>query len=351
MNGPGGEPHRRPGSARHPADETPLVRFVGMTRRYGDLVAATGVTFDVHRGEMFGLIGPDGAGKTTTLRVALGLLAPTEGSVRTCGLDPLRERDAVSQRIGYLSQRFSLYGDLTVDENVAFFAEIHGVAGGKPRRRQLLEMLRMSPFKDRLADRLSGGMKQKLALACTLIHTPELLILDEPTTGVDPVSRRDFWRILARLQREGLTILLTTPYLDEAERCQRVALMDRGRILTVSTPDSLRREAGGTLLELIARPKREAAEWLRGRPEVADVESFGERLHVHRAGSPASDRTSPEGDPSAGSLQGLQNSLVAGLQAAGFEVESMRAVPPSLEDVFIARLRRDPTGKSEEVTP
>ena len=228
---------------------------------------------------MFGLIGPDGAGKTTTLRVALGLLAPTLGSVRTCGLDPVREADAVAQRIGYLSQRFSLYGDLTVDENVAFFAEIHGVAGWKPRRDQLLEMLRMSPFKDRLADRLSGGMKQKLALACTLIHTPELLILDEPTTGVDPVSRRDFWRILARLQREGLTILLTTPYLDEAERCQRMALMDRGRILTVSTPDALRQESGATLIELIARPKREAAEWLRARPEVAEVESFGERLH------------------------------------------------------------------------
>jgi ABC-2 type transport system ATP-binding protein len=318
-----------------PIPDTVLVRFEGMTRRYGDVVAAADVTFEVRRGEMFGLIGPDGAGKTTTLRVALGLLAPSEGSVRTCGLDPRRESEAVSERIGYLSQRFSLYGDLTVDENVAFFAEIHGVPGWRPRREQLLEMLRMSPFKDRLADRLSGGMKQKLALACTLIHTPELLILDEPTTGVDPVSRRDFWRILARLQREGLTILLTTPYLDEAERCQRVALMDRGRILTVSAPDALRQASGAALLELIARPKREAAEWLRQRPEVADVESFGERLHValHEAAE-----------------DGVEQALSAGLREAGFEVEALRQIPPSLEDVFIARLRRDGTRPGDEVT-
>ena len=173
--------------------------------------------------------------------------------MRTCGFDPVPNAEAVSERIGYLSQRFSLYGDLTVDENVAFFAEIHGVPGWRPRRDELLEMLRMTPFRSRLADRLSGGMKQKLALACTLIHTPELLVLDEPTTGVDPVSRRDFWRILARLQREGLTILLTTPYLDEAERCQRVALMDRGRILNVSTPDAVRKGMADALVELIVR--------------------------------------------------------------------------------------------------
>ncbi|HZJ69883.1 MAG TPA: ABC transporter ATP-binding protein, partial [Planctomycetota bacterium] len=158
-----------------------------LVRRYGSLVAVNEASFEVVRGEMFGLIGPDGAGKTSTLRVALGLLAAHGGRVRTCGLDPWREGAALSRKIGYLSQRFSLYGDLTVDENVSFFAEIHGVKGWRPRRDELLEMLRMTPFRKRLADRLSGGMKQKLALACTLIHTPELLILDEPTTGVDPV--------------------------------------------------------------------------------------------------------------------------------------------------------------------
>src|SRR6185295_4286966 len=249
-----------------------------LTRRYGDAVAVDDVTFDVQPGEMFGLIGPDGAGKTTTLRVALGLLAPSGGRVLTCGLDPMRQGTELSRKIGYLSQRFSLYVDLTVDENVSFFAEIHGVKGWRPRRDELLEMLRMTPFRDRLADRLSGGMKQKLALACTLIHTPELLVLDEPTTGVDPVSRRDFWKILARLQREGLTLLLTTPYLDEAERCQRVALVDHGRLLSLSTPDALRAEAPGRILEILAEPKRRALELLGQRPDIADVEAFGERL-------------------------------------------------------------------------
>ena len=314
-----------------------MVRFDRMTRRYGTLTAAQDVSFEVGPGEMFGLIGPDGAGKTTTLRVALGLLAPTEGTVRTCGLDPVVSKSAVSELIGYLSQRFSLYGDLTVDENVAFFAEIHGVRDWRGRRDALVEMLRMAPFRARLADRLSGGMKQKLALLCTLIHTPKLLILDEPTTGVDPVSRRDFWRILARLQREGLTILLTTPYLDEAERCQRVALMDKGRILTVSTPDALRRETADALVELIARPKRQAVEWLRAQSEVEGVESFGERLHVTLRGRAAAE---PAGQR-----------LAASLAAQGITVESVRAVPPTLEDVFISRIRDDAVPSHDEVAP
>jgi ABC-2 type transport system ATP-binding protein len=313
-----------------------LVRFDGMTRRYGAIVAAEQVSFEVRRGEMFGLIGPDGAGKTTSLRVALGLLAPSEGTVRTCGLDPLAQKAALSERIGYLSQRFSLYGDLTVDENVAFFAEIHGVRGFEPRRDELLEMLRMAPFRTRLADRLSGGMKQKLALACTLVHTPELLILDEPTAGVDPVSRRDFWRILARLQKEGLTLLLTTPYLDEAERCQRVALMDHGRILTVAAPSALREEAPGALVEVIAHPKRKAAEWLAAQPEVEDVESFGERLHVRLREEASGAQASPASEEAAAQR------LAEGLRGSGLEVESARLVPSSLEDVFIARVRREP---------
>jgi ABC-2 type transport system ATP-binding protein len=314
-----------------------LVRVEGLTRRYGDLVAVRDATFHVSRREMFGLIGPDGAGKTTTLRVVLGLLAPHGGTVRTCGLDPWKEGAALSQKIGYLSQRFSLYGDLSVDENVAFFAEIHGVAGWQARRDELLEMLRMTPFRDRLADRLSGGMKQKLALACTLIHTPELLVLDEPTTGVDPVSRRDFWKILARLQREGLTLLLTTPYLDEAERCQRIALMDHGRILTVNTPDALRAEARGVVIEIIAHPKRRAVELLQKRPEVSDVQAFGERLHVTLAGLDASQ------------AEATGRRLTEELAAAGVEVESARPITPSLEDVFIARMGTDPSAPSAEV--
>jgi ABC-2 type transport system ATP-binding protein len=232
-----------------------LVVVESVAHRYGTVVAVDGVSFEVARGEMFGLIGPDGAGKTTTLRMVLGLLPVQAGRIQTCGFDPRRERRRLSNRVGYLSQRFSLYGDLSVDENVAFFAHIHGVEGWQPRRDQLLELVRMTPFRGRLADKLSGGMKQKLALACTLIHTPELLVLDEPTTGVDPVSRRDFWRLLARLQRDGLTVLLTTPYLDEAERCSRVALMDRGRLLVVAAPDDLRASAGAAV-EVVASPYR-----------------------------------------------------------------------------------------------
>jgi len=306
-----------------------LVELKAMTRRYGAVLAADRVSFCVERGEMFGLIGPDGAGKTTTLRVVLGLLAPSQGEVRSCGLDPWTEGAALSQRIGYLSQRFSLYGDLTVDENIAFFAEIHGVPGWRPRRDELLELLRMSPFRKRLADRLSGGMKQKLALACTLVHTPELLILDEPTTGVDPVSRRDFWRILARLQREGLTLLLTTPYLDEAERCQRVALMDHGRILSVSTPEALRSSSGGAIVEVLASPRRRALELVHEQPEVADAQSFGERLHLTLT------------EAAAPHAEAVALRIRERLAAAGLAVESVRAMPPSLEDIFIARIRAE----------
>jgi ABC-2 type transport system ATP-binding protein len=308
------------------------VRVEGLVRRYGDRVAVREASFQVARGEMFGLIGPDGAGKTTTLRVILGLLAAHGGTVSTCGLDPWKDGARLAQKIGYLSQKFSLYGDLSVDENVNFFADIHGVRGWQARRDELLEMLRMTPFRQRLADRLSGGMKQKLALACTLIHTPELLVLDEPTTGVDPVSRRDFWKILARLQREGLTLLLTTPYLDEAERCQRVALMDHGRILTVSTPDALRAEAGGVVLELIAHPKRRARELLQGQEGATDVQAFGETLHVTFAGL----------DPS--QADGARRRVIERLVAAGITVENARPITPSLEDVFIARMNPDPSG-------
>jgi ABC-2 type transport system ATP-binding protein len=301
----------------------PVVALRSVAHRYGTVVAVNDVSLEVSRGEMFGLIGPDGAGKTTTLRMTLGLLSAHAGEIRTCGLDPRRERRSLSGRVGYLSQRFSLYGDLTVDENVAFFAEIHGVRGWERRRHELLDLVRLTPFRGRLADRLSGGMKQKLALACTLVHTPELLVLDEPTTGVDPVSRRDFWRLLASLRRQGLTILLTTPYLDEAERCSRVALMDRGRLLVTAPPDALRASAGAAL-EVLARPYRAAAEWLRRQPEVEEVEAFGERLHASLAAD--------AGD-------GAASRLEAGLRAAGLDVRSVRPTTASLEDVFIRQIQ------------
>ena len=296
-----------------------------LVRTFGAVEAVAGIDFDVAAGEMFGLIGPDGAVKTTTLRVVLGLLRADSGTVTTCGLSPERDRRALSRRVGYLAQRFSLYGDLSVDENVAFFARVHGVRRWKPRRDELLELLRMAPFRDRLAERLSGGMKQKLALACTLIHTPRLLVLDEPTNGVDPVSRRDFWRILSRLRREGMTILLTTPYLDEAERCTRVALMDRGRILISDAPDALRRASAEAMVEILARPTRRARDLLAAADGVTTVQIFGERLHAGvRSADPAE---------AAGRLAAL-------LRASGIEVEGARPIVPSLEDVFIARVRR-----------
>jgi ABC-2 type transport system ATP-binding protein len=314
-----------------------LVRVEGLSRRFGVVPAVESVSFDVRRGEMFGLIGPDGAGKTTTLRAILGLLKPDAGSLRTCSLDPLRDRRRLSSKVGYLSQKFSLYGDLSVDENIAFFAEIHDVTGYAARRDALVEMVRMTPFRDRLAERLSGGMKQKLALVCTLVHTPELLVLDEPTTGVDPVSRRDFWKLLARLQRDGLTILLTTPYLDEAERCTRVALIDHGRLLTVDAPDALRSGEPGVMVEIVAEPRRDAVAALRAAPGVAEVEVFGERLHATLPGA-AGERA-----------EAVAEQLAARLRQAGLRVHSVRPTTPSLEDVFIGRIRTRATGPSTEV--
>jgi len=313
-----------------------LVEASGLTRRFGEVAAVSDVSFTVRRGEMFGLIGPDGAGKTTTLRMVAGLLGAEAGQVRTCGLDPFRERRKLSGRVGYLSQKFSLYGDLSVDENVAFFAEVHDVRDYASKRDALIEMVRMTPFRERLAARLSGGMKQKLALVSTLVHTPELLVLDEPTTGVDPVSRRDFWRLLARLQRDGLTILLTTPYLDEAERCTRVALVDHGRVLTLDTPDALRASEPGVLVEVVAEPRREAVAALRAAAGVSEVEVFGERLHAALPSAAAGEAAAEAGR------------LADSLRRAGIVVHSSRPATPSLEDVFISRIRaRGATGAAE----
>jgi ABC-2 type transport system ATP-binding protein len=306
-----------------------IIRIENARRSYGEIRAVESVSFSVARGEMFGLIGPDGAGKTTTIRLVLGLLKPDAGRVSACGLDPLADHRALTRRVGYLSQRFSLYGDLTVDENVAFFAEIHAVSGWRSRRDDLLDMVRMTPFRGRLADRLSGGMKQKLSLVCTLVHTPELLVLDEPTTGVDPVSRRDFWKLLTRLQREGLTVLVSTPYLDEAERCTRVALMDKGRLLAVATPKALRSTWQGTVIEIIARPHRVAAEILRKTRGVDNVEIFGERLHAWMSSV----------DPQEG--DSVADRLSKELRDRDVEIDSARQTSPSLEDVFIQKIQAE----------
>jgi ABC-2 type transport system ATP-binding protein len=214
--------------------------FDGVSKRYGPVEAVRDLSFSVARGEMFGLIGPDGAGKTTTIRLLCGLLHADAGVVRVLGRDPVSAHRAVTAEVGYLSQRFSLYGDLSVDENVAFFAEIHGLSHYRERRDRLLEMTQLIAFRHRLADRLSGGMKQKLALACTLVHEPTILLLDEPTTGVDPVSRRELWKLLSQFLSSGITILLSTSYLDEAERCARVGLLHEGQLLALGEPGAIR---------------------------------------------------------------------------------------------------------------
>jgi drug efflux transport system ATP-binding protein len=301
----------------------PVLEFNRVDKKYGTTVALRGLSVTVNRGEMFGLIGPDGAGKTTTIRLACGLITSDAGTVRVAGRDPAREHRAVTRVVGYLSQRFSLYGDLSIDENMAFFAEIHGLVDFRPRRERLLEMTHLAPFRARLADRLSGGMKQKLALACTLIHEPELLILDEPTTGVDPVSRREFWKLLSEFLSHGITIVMATPYLDEAERCSRVALIHDGRTLAVDTPSALRSSLPGRVIEVVAEPHDRVAPLLSGRPYVEDVQSFGERVHVRLAAGAPPDE-----------LERLRTVLAD----AGVTHASLRAIPTALEDVFIARI-------------
>lgn len=228
-----------------------MIETRGLTRRFGDLVAVDRLDLRVERGEIFGLVGPDGAGKTTTLRMLCGLMNPSEGSASVAGHDVARESQAVKDRIGYMAQRFGLYGDLTVDENMTFYGDLFGIVGQERAELtdQLLRMTRMEPFRKRQAGRLSGGMKQKLALMCTLLHRPEVLFLDEPTNGVDPVSRRDFWTILYQLLKDGITIFMTTAYLDEAERCNRIGLMHKGRLIRCETPGDLKRATGSASLE------------------------------------------------------------------------------------------------------
>lgn len=299
------------------------IQFDNVVKRYGKVDALRGVTFSVEKGEMFGLIGPDGAGKTTAIRAICGLLHIDEGSIRVLGKDPVKQHRDVTATVGYLSQRFSLYGDLSIDENIAFFAEIHGVRDFQERRDRLLEMTQLTKFRGRLADQLSGGMKQKLALACTLVHEPQVIVLDEPTTGVDPVSRREFWKLLSQFLAQGITILMSTPYLDEAERCARIALLHEGKVLALDQPGRLRAGLSGTMFEVVVSEPREALDKLAGQPDIASAQVFGDRLHVWI------DRPDPKA---------AEAILTQAADASGLAAASMRPIVPSLEDVFIARI-------------
>jgi ABC-2 type transport system ATP-binding protein len=295
------------------------IRAEGLRKSYGTEPAVKGLSLTVYRGEMFALVGPDGAGKTTVIRMLCGILTPSDGSAAVAGFDVVRDRGNLVRHIGYLSQKFSLYGDLTVDENIEFFAEIHGVRGFEKRREELLGYLQLSDFRTRYADRLSGGMKQKLALACTLVHTPDVLFLDEPTTGVDPVSRREFWLILSDLLKDGMTIVLTTPYLDEAERCSRVGLMHEGELMVADSPAAIRNMMIGTLVEVVCERPREAARLLRGIAGVRETQIFGDRTHLV-----------------VDDFSVMRTRIEAVLSAHRIGLVSVRAAAPSLENVFIS---------------
>lgn len=293
------------------------IETVELRKTFGEIVAVKGLSLAIPRGEMFGLVGPDGAGKTTTIRMLCGLTGADSGSASVLGHDVATQKRAAQKETGYLSQKFSLYGDLTVDENIEFFADIHKVRDWKPRRDHLLEMMRLAKFRDRAADKLSGGMKQKLALACSLIHTPQVLFLDEPTTGVDPVSRRDFWKIISSLSAEGITILLTTPYLDEAERCHRIGLMHEGEIIALGTAGEVMNSIGMSVIELYTPAIRESVKVIKaGLP--LDPQAFGDRLNIL---TPAPAETLKD--------------VEALLASKAIEVTGHRVKTPSLENIFI----------------
>ncbi|MBN2560025.1 MAG: ABC transporter ATP-binding protein [Phycisphaerae bacterium] len=304
-----------------------------LTKRFEQLTAVDELTLDIAAGEIFGLVGPDGAGKTTTMRLLTSIMDPTAGEARVMGLNTVRDAEAIKEHIGYMSQRFGLYPDLTVMENIEFYADIYGVPrkGRVEKVEQLLAFSNLTPFRKRLAGRLSGGMKQKLGLACALIHTPEVLFLDEPTNGVDPVSRRDFWRILYALLREKVTIFVSTAYLDEAERCNRLGLMHHGRLLAVGTPREVKQLPQGTILEVRGPQPRRATALLREKLQADSVGLFGDRVHVVTQ--------KPE------STSGRVEQLLAG---AGLQTTSIRPIEPTLEDVFVSVLAREEAGSGDD---
>lgn len=307
------------------------IRIQSVTKTFGEITAVDNLSLEVQKGEMYALVGPDGAGKTTTIRMLCGITRPSSGTLSVLGFDVDKQITEVRKRIGYLSQKFSLYGDLTVDENIEFFAEIHGVREYRNRRDELLEFTRLTPFRSRLAEKLSGGMKQKLALACTLVHTPELIFLDEPTTGVDPVSRRDFWKVLSSLLKSGITILMTTPYLDEAERCARVALMNEGKILMADTPQNLKGVMKGEIVEVVCTDIRKSFTILKREPVVREVQAFGDRLNIMVADA---QRNMP--------------TVLDRLKREHLDVTNWRTIPPSLENVFISLLTEHRSMKESE---
>jgi len=297
----------------------PAVTAEGLTRSFGGVTALDAVSFHVAAGELFGIVGPDGAGKSTTLRILAGVLRPPAGDATVAGISVAREPERVKHRIAYMSQRFGLYGDLTVRENIDFYADVYGVSRHVrgARLERLYAFSQLGQFESRLAANLSGGMKQKLSLCCALIHEPEVLLLDEPTFGVDPISRRELWLIVHEMVANGMTAVVTTAYLDEAERCDRVALLQGGRLAALDAPEALQDRLRGRSLAIDCDAPERAAQLLRGRAGVRSAALFGRALHLTL------------------DQPGREAELSAALAGAGIAVRAVRDLDPSLEDVFI----------------
>jgi ABC-2 type transport system ATP-binding protein len=300
-----------------------LIEAHNLHKSFGPTRAVNGVSLTVRAGEAYGLVGPDGAGKTTTLRLLVGALRADAGAARVGGYDVARQTEQARVGLGYLAQRFSLYGDLTVIENLRFFGQVRGMGGAVIERRaeELLKFVGLGGFEQRRADQLSGGMRQKLGLACALVHQPKVLLLDEPTGGVDPVTRQDFWQLIIRILGEGAAVVVSTPDMDEAARCNRLGFMHRGRILVQGSPRELTASMAGRVLELAAHPKDAAKTIAQSDPDVEDVLTFGDRFHLRVK-----------------AVEGPLARLPAALSAAGVAVDRLRPIPPSLEDVFISML-------------
>jgi len=300
------------------------IKTSNLTKSFGDNTAVDALNLEIRKGELYGLVGPDGAGKSTTMRLLTAIMDPTSGDGWVSGHSILTEGELIKEKIGYMSQRFGLYEDLTVMENILFYADLYEVPKKErpPRIERLLGFSNLSPFKDRLAGKLSGGMKQKLGLACSLVHTPEVLFLDEPTNGVDPVSRRDFWKILYDLLKEGVTILVSTAYLDEAERCTRIGLMHNGKILIEDEPKNIRNSLHLPMIEVWSDNARSALEQVRHMDGVHSVSLYGDRLHITLAEK----------------MKAAE--VVAKLRHAEIDVQDFRDILPSLEDVFISMVER-----------
>jgi len=298
-----------------------VVEVTRLRKQYPGTVAVDDVSFAIAEGELFGLIGPDGAGKTTVMRVLCGLLTKEAGDCRIFGFDVKKQIVEIKKIIGYMPQRFSLYPDLTVDENLGFFADLYQVSNEDRRARmeRLLRFSNLGPFRNRRSEQLSGGMKQKLALSCTLIHTPKLLILDEPTTGVDPVSRREFWQILHDLKQEGVTILVSTPYMDEARQCDRIAMIHRGKILALDSPGNIATLFSRQLVEILCTDLIATAQKLEGWDAVDSVQIFGDKIHVTTSNAQRA-------------MESIQRELPG--------IKAMQAIPPTIEDTFIELMKQ-----------